>query len=608
MKNTILKFWAVCLFALVAAGCEKPDAGEDGPSKGQSGLLSDVTVKLSFDDVTATTATAVCSMDFGEAADMPADVILEYSVSESFPNNATVAKKLARNTSSVKLEGLLFDRTYYYQVYVKLYQTEYSLGKGSFATSPVAVSLNEPLENENSLVLSGKLEGMSADDREYLDTYLYIYESEFPEKTTQSFLVQADDANAFSVAIPGLAIDTDYTYWWAIRDGEVKSVEGEKTAYKSVNPYENSEQASSAGMDLSAAGTANCYVVPASGAYKFKMTKGNTSVPVGDVAAVRVLWESFGTLTAPKPLELISATGMDGDYALFEVPQAYREGNAVIAAYDAQENILWSWHIWLTDDQIKEDVYQLYKQELVDDYTLVGGFTDEVAGVMMDRNLGALSAEPNSVDAFGLFYQWGRKDPFLGSADLAGESYARSTRNLKVGLLLPAEQTVEYATANPHMFFIGNDRGDWVAEKVNDLWINGGKSQYDPCPAGWRVPDGGTGINGVQAGIWAKIGFTAYGKTDMPGSWQKGWKGMKFPTSKDGFSSYYPAAGGIGLDSRLSLVGTDGTYWSATPIGGDRSYVYAMNFYFVDSAEYYYQYSGAEIPRATGISVRCCKE
>ena len=599
MKNTILKFWAVCLFAIVAAGCEKPDTGEDGPSKGQSGLLSDVTVKLSFDDVTATTATAACSMFLGKAAEMPAELILECSVSENFPFNATTVKKLDKNASSVTLEGLLFDRTYYYRAYIKLYETEYSLDEGSFTTSAVSVVMDEPRETEEGLMLSGQLRGMSADDREYLDTYLYICESEFPEHSVRSFEVQADEENSFTVTVSELAIDTEYTYWWAIRDGEVKSVEGEKTSYRSLNPYMSSLQASSAGSDLSAAGTANCYIVPAAGAYKFKMTKGNTSEPVGAVAAVRVLWESFGTLTAPKPFELICATGMDGDYALFEVPQTYKEGNAVIAAYDAQENILWSWHIWLTDDQMSQDTYYVCES---------GVFMDEIAGVMMDRNLGAFSTEPNSIETFGLFYQWGRKDPFLGSANVAGTAYARSTRNLKVGILLPEEQTVGYATANPHMFIIGNDRKDWVAEKDNSLWTNGAKSQYDPCPVGWRVPDGGTGLNGVQAGIWAKIGISAYGKTAMPDSWQSGWKGMKFPISEGGYSSYYPAAGGIGLDSALYLVGVDGTYWSATPLGGNRDEVFAMNFYFTAAEDYFYEFCGAEIPRATGNSVRCSKE
>ena len=83
---------------------------------------------------------------------------------------------------------------------------------------------------------------------------------------------------------------------------------------------------------------------------------------------------------------------------------------------------------------------------------------------------------------------------------------------------------------------------------------------------------------------------------------------MKFPISKTGYSSWYPTPGGIGLDAALKLVGVDGTYWTASPIGGSHEYVYAMNFYFTNSTADYYAFCSAEIPRATGNSVRCCKE
>lgn len=102
--------------------------------------------------------------------------------------------------------------------------------------------------------------------------------------------------------------------------------------------------------------------------------------------------------------------------------------------------------------------------------------------------------------------------------------------------------------------------------------------------------------------------MNAYGKTPMPASWQSGWKGMMFPISKTGYSSWYPVAGGIGLDAALKLVGVDGTCWTAAAIGGNHDYVFAMNFYFASSQTEYYAYCSTEVPRATGNSVRCCKE
>jgi hypothetical protein len=198
------------------------------------------------------------------------------------------------------------------------------------------------------------------------------------------------------------------------------------------------------------------------------MTKGNSQESVGNVNSVKILWESFGTAVYPKPFDLISAAGKDGDYALFEVPQSFKEGNAVIAAYDSQEKILWSWHIWLTSDKISAETYYVSSN---------GVFTDEVAGVVMDRNLGALSNEVNSVDAFGLFYQWGRKDPYLGSANSAGTAFAVSTRSLRVAIVDASQQTVDYTVANPHVFLLGNSRKDWIGEKNNTLWTNSTKTK-----------------------------------------------------------------------------------------------------------------------------------
>ena len=599
MKHTILKF---CLFGVLLSlvfGCEKPVGGEDGPSNDKQGLLSGVTIDVNISKVTATTATASYSVNLGDAADMPIDVKIRYSIAESLSGPSSVVKTLDKTASSTVLTGLQFDRQYFYEVFISLYGTEYNAKKGSFTTSAISVTMAQPRETDEGLVLAGSVQGTDKADWDDLDAYVYFCESEYPEETQQRLDVQLDDASAFEVLVPNTAIDTEYGYWWAIKSVDEKSIEGEKLSYKTFNPYASSKQPSASGTDLSASGTANSYIVSQPGAYKFKMTKGNTQESVGNVSAVRILWESFGTAVSPKPFDLISATGKDGDYALFEVPQSFKEGNAVIAAYDSQEKILWSWHIWLTSDSISAETYYVSSN---------GVFTDEVAGVVMDRNLGALSNEVNSVDAFGLFYQWGRKDPYLGSANAAGTAFAVSTRGLRVAIVDASMQTIDYTVANPHVFLFGNSRKDWIAEKNNTLWTNSTKTKYDPCPPGWRIPDGGTGLNGVQAGLWAKIGMNAYGKTPMPASWQSGWKGMMFPISKTGYSSWYPVAGGIGLDAALNLVGVDGTYWTAAAIGGNHDYVFAMNFYFASSQTEYYAFCSTEVPRATGNSVRCCKE
>lgn len=58
-------------------------------------------------------------------------------------------------------------------------------------------------------------------------------------------------------------------------------------------------------IDLSADGTANCYIVSEPGRYMIKAVRGNNSALVEEVATVEVVWESFGTSEAPMTGDLV---------------------------------------------------------------------------------------------------------------------------------------------------------------------------------------------------------------------------------------------------------------------------------------------------------------
>ena len=125
---------------------------------------------------------------------------------------------------------------------------------------------------------------------------------------------------------------------------------------------------------------------------------------------------------------------------------------------------------------------------------------------MMDRNLGATSATPGDVGALGLLYQWGRKDPFLGSSSISSDIEAKSTGTWPSAVSSDSSNgTIAYATANPTTFITRNNSNyDWYytgsGTNDNTRWTTSAatKSIYDPCPAGWRVPDGGSN------GVWSK--------------------------------------------------------------------------------------------------------
>ena len=191
-------------------------------------------------------------------------------------------------------------------------------------------------------------------------------------------------------------------------------------------------------VDLSAGGTANCYLVTAPGFYKFKAdVKGNAVVPsqlesvAGETAiapkSALVLWyntlQTSNNWVDESPV-YVSSVSLDSDgYIRFYTPSVFVPGNVVIAAfaeegvtYDsitADENkcinnatLLWSWNIWAAEG------YDPAATAIIAD-----------GNMFMDRNLGAPisglgttgSYEP--AGAVGNYYQWGRKDPFPSISD-----------------------------------------------------------------------------------------------------------------------------------------------------------------------------------------------
>ena len=323
--------------------------------------------------------------------------------------------------------------------------------------------------------------------------------------------------------------------------------------------------------------TANCYIVSNSGSYSFPTVKGGSTESVGNVVSAEVLWESFGTDVRPSVGDLIGSVSYSNGKISYTVSSPFKEGNAVIAAKDAYGEILWSWHIWLTD-QPEEQVY--YNN----------------AGTMMDRNLGATSATPGDVGALGLLYQWGRKDPFLGSSSISESIETKSTGTWPSAVSASAGNgTVDYATANPMTFIEGTDssESDWhYSSRNNDLWKSS-KTIYDPCPVGWRVPDGG------DKGVWAKACGSSWYFEDYP--YDSTDEGMNFSGIFGSASIiWYPASGARLNSGWINDVGNLGLYWSSS--------------YEEDEAcELAFDTEGTVFPSASlnryiEMSVRCLKE
>lgn len=231
-------------------------------------------------------------------------------------------------------------------------------------------------------------------------------------------------------------------------------------------------------LDLSAGESANCYMVYSDALYMFKAVKGNSSIPVSDVASADALWESLGTDKAPAAGTLLTGVEYKDGYIYFNTTGV--PGNALIAARDASGNILWSWHVWIPSTRVT-DVR----------------FSSMSSGSIQDRNLGALTADKGNATHNGLIYQWGRKDPFMGfCAHSSGQTLALASACFTSKTVVPNEAssaatgTVEYATAHPATFITNTASGnrDWCNPENNDHW-GASKTMYDPCPPGYRVPD-----------------------------------------------------------------------------------------------------------------------
>ncbi|MBE6229706.1 MAG: hypothetical protein E7119_03840 [Bacteroidales bacterium] len=318
--------------------------------------------------------------------------------------------------------------------------------------------------------------------------------------------------------------------------------------------------------NLSAEGTANCYMIKEAGNYKFKAVKGNSDATVGNVKSVEVLWESFGTDVAPQTGDIIASAGYKNGYVYFSTPEAFANGNASIAVRNSKGVILWSWHIWSTEQ----------------------GWTDQIyannAGTMMDRNLGATSATPGDVGALGLLYQWGRKDPFMGAGLISENTFAASTGEWKS---VSGSQTVDYAEENPMTFIMSTE---WCtgtgASDSTKRWMDSEKTMYDPCPVGYKVPKGG------DEGFW-KLAYKSASGDGANNGWM--WE------LADGTAAWYPAAC-YRWNGELSKVGLSGFYWSSTSNSNDKSAYY---LYFYNYSDVYPTRSNA---RGHGYPVRCLRE
>lgn len=254
--------------------------------------------------------------------------------------------------------------------------------------------------------------------------------------------------------------------------------------------------------NLGKKGTANCYIVSEAGEYKFPLVKGNTEESVGTVAKAALLWETWNDQEVVTANSVIASVDYVDGFITFATPETLKPGNALIAALDANDEVLWSWHIWIPATPITDAVESNYSVKAA-----------------MSRNLGALVDTPEVLDAaatvesFGLLYQWGRKDPFPGLGVVNGTGGITVAGAEMTSQVRP--MTVEEAIKNPTVYVIKDDASkDWLPEitdEVGKLWGETEKSVYDPCPVGYMLPE-----RNKSCGFWnSEFSTEAYFALDV---------------------------------------------------------------------------------------------
>ena len=404
--------------------------------------------------------------------------------------------------------------------------------------------------------------------------------------------------------------------------------------------------------------TANCYIINRPGKYKLPLVYGNAIKNDGDNtssynpgnsatnALATFVDHNDKAITSPfiannankevptdavlvysdEPdlvtnVKLSTATesilGNDVKFIEFEVPEDFiTTGNAIIAVRDANGDIMWSWHIWVTNytgatTNIKgyNDVtYSLMNQCLGfspgkkvgwPERSVMVRFTQQESGKTKTFTFKQNKKAIETRTANQPYYQWGRKDPMLAfccATTATGTSdsekpcyYSESKYNYKAEANRTSGVTIGKAIQTPYIFYgRSTDNRDWCSNTKSlnrwdatikstfgsNVWETETKNIvvktiYDPSPVGFCVPTKNAYANVINEDANAKL------TTDSFGSGMYTILGLPFCTTGD--RSRYTGAAWYAVGHKQC------SYWTATP--RTQTYDTCANWIKIDASE-----------------------
>lgn len=422
-------------------------------------------------------------------------------------------------------------------------------------------------------------------------------------------------------------------------------------------PYDLSRDAT---QKIDSRNTANCYIVSAPGTYKIPLVYGNAlqgnypnsatynnggdngSKPTfpdyngtaidyawikddGEIGGACLVWEDVPGLISNIGLldenpndekgnknNVWSDNDDPDDYLTFTIDKSViKQGNAVVAVKDKSNNIMWSWHIWVTDypnsanndsDVPDTDVSFTY-----------GGTTYNMASVNLgwvyigqtlypERKVDIKLEQKGNPENFqvltlvqrehyvpnrgyGLAYQHGRKDPFPFW-------FACETRRYYTDVNDATGSTADINHSNgASMSYADMHRNPFVFNASmpsgTHYWTTNGdyrtvKTVFDPCPYGYCVPNKEALLAVNYYNDSNNNGNNNNNQNNFDGQW---W-GRFFKNNTGQGQIWLPSVGHRNDQTGMTQneefrkdqgEGTDAAYYASTTYDGNTAYV--LNFY-----------------------------
>lgn len=363
--------------------------------------------------------------------------------------------------------------------------------------------------------------------------------------------------------------------------------------------------------------TANCYVVSKTGTYKIPLVFGNALKNGATNSAAYTKNNSSynhdfvdykGKIVTSPYIENVSGTAasaqlsiadtdgiftdisiVDGSpcrYLQFKVSSVPTTGaNGVLSIKNSSGVIMWNWHIWVWADDLS--VVEITN-------------ATSVKYNILPINLASKWDDEAKTHIKNWHYQWGRPTPLLCSS-----AYNSTTNHASYGVLsynwTNCALNFQTGIQNPTIFYIygSGNNNNWFKSnsgRTYNLWDaactstgnsdnNVVKTIYDPCPIGFKMPNGNT--------------FTGFGSgatINAVGSFADGWKFKRY--SGDTVGVFFPANGNrYYTNGGFSQTGTGGFVWLSSSVS-------VTNAYILTFAGTYVYHAYANYNRSYGLSVR----